>query len=107
MTLSEQDVGRIIREEAEKIAEAKVKSILTEMLGLNNNHNPQYLPTSKAWKELGYQSRKQLIGAIRSGDLREGKEYQDRSSAHSQKPLYYFNIKACLERLNTPREKRG
>lgn len=97
----------ITREEAEKIVEVKVKTILSEMLGINNNDSPQYLPTSEAWKELGYKSRKQLISAIRSGDLREGKEYQDRSRKDSQKPIYYFNIKACVKRLNTPREKRS
>ena len=97
----------ITREEAEKIVEAKVKTVLSEMLGINNNDSPKYLPTSEAWKELGYKSRKQLINAIRSGDLREGKEYQDRSRKESQKPIYYFNIKACLKRLNTPRERRS
>ncbi len=94
--LTEQDVRAIIRDEIRKA------------FGLNtSDRDLEFLPTSKAWQKLGYESRKQLIGAIKSGDLREGKEYQDRSSYNSQKPLYYFNINACIKRLNTPREKRG
>ena len=97
--LNESDIRAIARDE--------FKKLLTQGLGEIENNTPEYLPTSEAWRELGYKSRKQLISGIRSGDLREGKEYQDRSRKDSRKPIYYFNIKACLKRLNTPREKRS
>ena len=99
MNLTEKEIRAIARDE--------FKKLLTNGIGEIDNSNPDYLPTSEAWQILGYKSRKQLIGTIRSGDLREGQEYQDRSRQDSQKPIYYFNIKACLKRLNTPREKRS
>ena len=100
MNLTEADIRAIARDE--------FKKLLTNGIGqIEKSSTPEYLPTSQAWQILGYKSRKQLLGAIRSGDLREGQEYQDRSSKESQKPIYYFNINACLKRLNTPRERRS
>lgn len=67
----------------------------------------QYLPTSEAIEALGYTTKLQLYRAIKNGTFRVGKEYQDRSSTKSQYSSYYFNIAACLKRLQTPPEKRG
>ena len=102
--LDESEIRAIARDEFKKLLANGIGEIDKST---KNTSIPQYLPTSEAWEILGYKSRKQLIGVIKSGDLREGKEYQDRSSKHSQKPIYYFNIKACIKRLNIPRDKRN
>jgi hypothetical protein len=44
--------------------------------------------------------------AVKDEFFRVGIEVQDRRRKNSTKPVYYFNISACLKRLNTPPEKR-
>ena len=42
-----------------------------------------------------------------NGLFRLNKKVQDRRGERSQKVRYYFNIKACLKRLNTPAEQKS
>ena len=97
--LNEDDVRAIARDE--------FKKLLTQGIGEIDNSIPEYLPTAKAWKVLGYSNPKQLLMAIANGLFRLNVEVQDRRGQRSQKARYYFNIKACLKRLNTPAEKRS
>lgn len=52
-------------------------------------------------KLLGYDGYRQLWEAIDSGLLRlgKGKEIADRRKLGSTKPLYYFHLQRCLDRL--------
>lgn len=97
--MNEQQIRAIVRDEVTKI--------ITKAFRFDTFTEDEYLPTSEAWKRLGFISHKQLLRAVNDGLLREGKEYQDRRLPDSQKARYYFNIKACLKRLNTPPEKRA
>lgn len=90
---TEQDIRAIIRDE------------IAKAFGYGNK-DIEFLPTSKAYKKLGYPSAKQLRKAIDDGILRIGHEVQDRRSDDSTKPIYYFNIQACIKQLNKPPEKR-
>ncbi|MEM9272346.1 MAG: hypothetical protein AAGA80_05205 [Cyanobacteria bacterium P01_F01_bin.143] len=99
MNLTEADIRAIARDE--------FKKLLTNGIGDISNTNPQYLPTSEAWKTLGFTSSKQLLKAIENGLFRLNKEVQDRRGQRSQKARYYFNIKACIKRLNTAAEQRA
>ena len=98
MNLTEAEVRAIARDE--------FKKLLMQGIGESDNSNPKYLPTSEAWKALGFTSAKQLLNSFRSGLFRLNKEVQDRRGENSQKARYYFNIEACLKRLDTPAEKR-
>jgi hypothetical protein len=49
----------------------------------------------------------QLREAINNGTFRIGKEVQDRRSKGALYSRYYFNISACVKRLNTPPEKQA
>ena len=97
--LNESDIRAIARDE--------FKKLLTQGIGEIDDSIPEYLPTAKAWKVLGYSNPKQLLKAIANGLFRLNVEVQDRRGQRSQKARYYFNIKACLKRLNTPIEKRN
>ena len=99
MNLTEAEVRAIARDE--------FKKLLTNGIGELDNSIPEYLPTAEAWKALGFSSAKQLLNSFRSGVFRLNKEVQDRRTENSQKARYYFNIKACLKRLDTPTEKRS
>ncbi len=90
--LSEQDVERIIFR------------VFGQMFG---NKDIEYLPTNETCLKLNYPSPKQLRKAVEDGVLRIGKEVQDRRSSNSTRAIYYFNIKACIKRLDTPPEKRA
>ena len=99
MNLTEAEVRAIARDE--------FKKLLMQGIGEIDNNIPEYLPTSEAWKALGFSNYRQLLKAIENGLFRLDKEVQDRRGQQSQKARYYFNIKACLKRLNTPSEKRS
>ena len=99
MNLTEADIIAIARDE--------FKKLLTNGIGDINKSTPEYLPTSEAWKPLGFNNPKQLLKAIENGLFRLNKEVQDRRGQHSQKARYFFNIGACLKRLNTAVEKRA
>ena len=99
MNLTEADIRAIARDE--------FKKLLTNGIGDISNSTPKYLPTSEAWKALGFTNAKQLLKAIENGLFRLNKEVQDRRGQSSQKARYYFNIKACLKRLNTAAEQRA
>lgn len=95
MSLSEQDVRRIIRDE------------IRRAFGFDTSAEIEFLPTEQAYKKLGYLSYQELTKAVYNGTLRIGIEVQDRRSPDSSTARYYFNINACLKRLNTPPEKRA
>ncbi len=76
------------------------------MLGANTPQDIEYLPTEKAYKKLGYSSPNELREAVNNGTLRLGKEVQDRRNPEALYSRYYFNIPACIKRLNIPPEKR-
>ena len=100
MNLTENDIRAIARDE--------FKKLLTNGIGqIEKSSTPKYLPTSQAWKTLGFTSAKQLLKAIENGLFRLNKEVQDRRGRSSQKARYYFNIEACFKRLNTSVEKRA
>lgn len=73
---------------------------------LSSKPQPKYLRTADASEVLGYPDRRQLLRAVESGILRVGIEVQDRRSANSEKPNYYFHIERCEKRLFCPPEKR-
>ena len=93
--ITEQQVRAIFRDELKKL------------FGFNSNPDIEYLPINQAYLKLGYKNVRALRYAIDSGVLRVGKEVQDRRSSDSTRPDYYFNIQACINRLNTPPEKRS
>ena len=93
--------------EIRAIARDEFKKLLTQGIGEIDNSIPKYLPTADAPKVLGYYNPKQLLKAIENGLLRLNKEVQDRRGQGAKKARYYFNIQACLKRLNTPAEKRN
>ena len=95
MALTEQDVRQIIRDEIRKA------------FGFNQSQDIEFLPTAKAYKKLCYPSANQLREAVKNETLRLGIEVQDRRSKNSVYSNYYFNIPACINRLNTSPEKRG
>ena len=93
--------------EIEQIVEAKVKAIFSQLLTSGDHKDIEYLPTAKAYLTLGYSSQQKLRDAISDRTLRLGIEVQDRRSPDSSYASYYFNIPACIKRLNTPPEKRA
>lgn len=94
MALTEQEVRLIIRDEMRKAFGLGAVDI-------------QWVDAKEAAKALGYNSVRSLYHLKDSGVLRIGKEIQDRRSSGSAKGDYYFNLKACEIRLNTPPEKRA
>ena len=92
---SEQDIRAIIRDE------------IRRMVGASLSTHIKFLPTNKAYKELGFISTQQLRQAVYNGTFRVGLEVQDRRSPSSDNSNYYFNIQACIKRLNTAPEKRA
>jgi hypothetical protein len=84
-----------------------VSEILAEMLGVSSSI-PQHkvYPTSKAWRELGYNCQQQLYDAVASRLLRVGYEVEDRRKPQSRLPRYYFDIERCQKRLKELPEKR-
>jgi hypothetical protein len=88
---------------------AIVRHEIRTMLGANQpqDQDIQYLPTEEAFKKLGYSSPAQLREAIANETFRLGKEVQDRRSKGAVYGRYYFNIAACIKRLNTAPEKRA
>ena len=93
--------------EVEAIVEAKVKAIFAQLFHHELQKNLEFLPTQDAYRKLGYSSGKSLRAAVENGTFRLGIEVQDRRSPDSVYANYYFNISACIERLNIPPEKRG
>jgi hypothetical protein len=84
-----------------------VREILAEMLGVQTStHQRKIYPTSKAWRELGYDCQQQLYEAVSCGLLRVGYEVEDRRKPQSQLPRYYFDIERCQKRLKELPEKR-
>jgi hypothetical protein len=94
MSLSEQEVRAIVRDE------------IAKAFGININPDIQYLSTSEAAKALGYKKTRYLYDLIHSGILRLGEEVQDRRRPGSANANYYFNINACVKRLNNSPGKR-
>ena len=94
MSLSEQDVRAIIRDEFRKMA------------GIESQNDIEWFNAKEAARRLGYESVRSLYTLKDNGVLRLGKEYQDRRTPGSTKGDYYFNLKACDKRLNTSPEKR-
>ena len=92
--ITEQEARAIFREEMRK------------MVGYNEQQKTEYLPTSEAYVRLNYPSAASLRKAAHEGFFRAGIEFQDRRTKNSTYHNYYFNIDACIKRLNTPVEKR-
>jgi hypothetical protein len=92
INLSEQDVRAIVRDEIRKLVGAK--------------SDIQFLPTNEAYIKLGFSSASQLRESVKNGVLRLGHEVQDRRSPGKIYANYYFNVTACIKRLNTAPEKR-
>lgn len=96
---SEQDI--------ERIAIRAIRKFFGSIVGADNL-DIQWLNAKEAAKQLGYGSNVRSLYHLKdSGVLRVGKEIQDRRPAGSSKGDYYFNLKACEKRLNTPPEKRA
>ena len=91
---TEQDIRAIVRDE------------FRQMAGANQPQDIQYLPTAEAVVKLNYTSGDSLRKAVEKGILRIGYEVQDRRDNESDRAVYYFNIPACIKRLNTPPGKR-
>ena len=92
---TEQDIRAIVRDEIRK------------MIGVDKSLDLEYIPTKKAYRRLGYTSPAALRKAVNDGILRLGKEVQDRKNSDRVYRNYYFNIPACIKRLNIPPEERG
>ena len=91
----------------EQEARAIFKEEMCKMVGaVAESRDPEWLPTSEACKKLNYASQDSLRKAVSNQTLRLGFEVQDRRSPESRNCSYYFNIRACIKRLNTPPEKR-
>lgn len=105
MNLTEQEIRRIARDEIKKFILELFSERIRSLLGFNYK-DIEYLPTSKAYKKLGFPSHKALRKAVYDGLFRVGKEVQDRRRNDSYQADYYFNIQACIKRLDTPPEKR-
>ena len=90
----------------EEMVERKVKRILADMLGLNEQAEPSIKPIAKAFKTLGYESPQGVYKDIRSGLLRVGHEVFDRRRPGSQKPRYVIDIEAAKERLKSDPDRR-
>lgn len=91
---TEQDIRAIVRDE------------IRNMVGASQPIDIEYLPTAEAYKRLNYSSPQSLRKAVDNNTLRLGKEVQDRREPDSVYACYYFNIPACINRLNIPPEKR-
>jgi hypothetical protein len=94
------------------ITEQEVRAIFKDemrrMIGIvAEPQDIEWLPTSEACRKLNYPSQDSLRKAVSNGTLRLGFEVQDRRSPESRNCSYYFNIPACVKRLNTPPEKRA
>ncbi|MBW4480279.1 MAG: hypothetical protein KME54_26445 [Tolypothrix brevis GSE-NOS-MK-07-07A] len=85
-----------------------IKTILAEMLGVNNviQSSRQWYDTELAYSLLGLNSVKQLREMVRSGTLRIGHEVRDVRSPDSLVPRYQFHIEKCEQQLALPPEKR-
>jgi hypothetical protein len=94
--LQENEIRSIVRDEMSKI----LSPIVTP------NPPQKYLPTSKAWKELGFQTKQDLYDAVDKGLFRIGIEVVDRRKPGSTRAIYSFNIPTCQARLAQPPEKR-
>jgi hypothetical protein len=95
MALTEQDIRQIVRDE------------IARLFGINKSPDIHWLDAKEAARQLGYGTDVRPLYHLKdTGVLRIGKEIQDRRPKGSVKGIYYFNIKACDERLNTPPEKR-
>jgi hypothetical protein len=92
---SEKDIRYIVRDEIRKA------------FAIDNPSATEFLSTAKAYLSLGYSSRQKLIEDVKNGTFRIGIEVQDRRSPTSSTACYYFNIQACIKRLNVPPEKRN
>ena len=90
----------------EQEARAIFKEEMRKMVGYSELQIPEYLPTSEAYLKLNYPSAASLRKAAHDGFFRAGIEFQDRRTKDSTYHNYYFNINACVKRLNTPAEKR-
>lgn len=94
--LSEQDIRLIIRDEIAKI------------FSVNNSSGINWVNAKEAARQLGYHSDVRALYYLKdSGVLRVGKEIQDRRPSKSNKGVYFFNISACVKRLNILPEKRN
>jgi hypothetical protein len=90
----------------EQEARAIFKDEMRRMVGATEIKDIRWLPTSEAYQKLNYPSQNSIREAVKDEFFRVGIEVQDRRRKNSTKPVYYFNISACLKRLNTPPEKR-
>ncbi|WP_319422175.1 hypothetical protein [Pleurocapsa sp. FMAR1] len=93
--------------EIEAIVEAKIEAIFSRLFNYEIRSDVEFLPTKDAYRKLGYSSGKNLRTTVENGTFRLGIEVQDRRSPDSVYANYYFNIPACIKRLNTPPEKRA
>lgn len=94
-----------LQDEIRSIVRDEISKILS--LIVDNSETEKYLPTSNAWKELGYQNERQLRTDVETGLLRIGIEVQDRRTPDSQYARYYFDIEACLSRYKETPEQRA
>lgn len=95
MSLTEGDVRIIVQDE------------IARLFRLNRSTDINWLDAKEAARQLGYgEDVRPLYHLKDTGVLRIGVEIQDRRPKGSGKGVYYFNLKACEERLSTPPEKR-
>lgn len=95
MSFSEQDIRAIIRDE------------IARLFQINKSVDVHWVDAKEAALKLGYGTDVRPLYHLKdTGVLRIGKEIQDRRPKGNLKGIYYFNIKACEERLNTPPNKR-
>ena len=91
----------------ETLIEAKVKQILSDMLGVSARSEPKTLSAKDAYPILGYDSIRQLYRDIEDGLLRVGIEVEDRRRPGSERPRYFVDLPAVRKRLKQPPEKRA
>jgi hypothetical protein len=96
MSFSEQDIRAIVRDE------------IGRLFQINKSPDIHWIDAKEAARQLGYGSDVRPLYHLKDTRvLRIGKEIQDRRPKGSLKGIYYFNIKACQERLNTPPDERS
>jgi hypothetical protein len=95
MALTEQDIRAIVKDE------------IARLFGIIKSPDIHWVDAKEAARQLGYGADVRALYHLKdTGVLRIGKEIQDRRSKGNVKGIYYFNLKACEQRLNTPPEKR-
>ena len=97
---------RLIPEsELKAVVGALVEKKLADMLGisLEQQHQRQWYPASKAFQLLDLDTAKSLHNLRLTGDLKEKKHWKIVGSADAKRPTYQYHIGNCRKFLESER----